>query len=168
MDQQGIQSYFQSSQFTFHNKIVDAAIRTLRNALGVHSEDYWDGNHDHIIQQLTDYYNNTYHNAIKMTPFEMHRDIDLEWKYIREKTEELNDVKKKQVEKGLHKYQQGDRLMVHLNYSKTCDRFAKGRKQFDRLATFIRYQNGNCLVKLDNLIGSKQIVEIPIYFTKKI
>ena len=142
LEKQNITTYFQSSPFTFHNKIVDAAIRTLRNALGVHSEEYWDGKHDNIIQQLTHYYNNTYHNAIKMTPYEMHNDIDKEWEYIREKTEELNDIKKIQRKKGYHGYRQGDRLMVHLNYSKTNERFAKRRKQFDRLATFVQYQNG--------------------------
>ena len=87
--------------------------------------------------------------------------------YIREKTEELNDTKKIQKEKGYHGYKQGDRLMVHLNYSKTNERFAKRRKQFEWLATIIQYQNGNCLIKLDQAVGNP-LVEVPIYFTKKI
>ena len=56
--------------------------------------------YDNIIQQLTFYYNNTYHNPIKMTPTEIDNDIDKEWEYIRAKAEELNDVKKKQSANG--------------------------------------------------------------------
>ena len=164
LENKGIKTYFQSSPFTYHNKIVDAAIRTMRNALGVHSEDYWDGHHDKIIQQLVDYYNNTYHNSIKMTPIEMHTDIEKEWEYIRDKTEELRDIKKKQFENGLYNYKKGDKLLVHLDYSKTSQRFEKRRKQFDRLATFIEYRHGNCVVQLDH--GS--VIEVPIYFTKRV
>ncbi|KAI5490844.1 hypothetical protein TVAGG3_1001690, partial [Trichomonas vaginalis G3] len=47
-----INFYFSSSPYTFHNKIVDAVMRTLRDALGVNGQIYWDGNHDSIIQQL--------------------------------------------------------------------------------------------------------------------
>ena len=103
-----------------------------------------------------------------MTPHEMCNDFDKEWEYIRAKTEELNDMKKKQRAKGDHGYRHGDRLMVHSYYSKTNERFVKRRKQFDRLARFIQYQNGNCLIKLDQPIENKQLVEVPIYFTKKI
>ncbi|KAI5537450.1 hypothetical protein TVAGG3_0440870, partial [Trichomonas vaginalis G3] len=52
-----INFFFSSSPYTFHNKIVDAVMRTLRDALGVNGQIYWDGNHDSIIQQLVYYYN---------------------------------------------------------------------------------------------------------------
>ncbi|KAI5536233.1 hypothetical protein TVAGG3_0423480, partial [Trichomonas vaginalis G3] len=45
-----INFFFSSSPYTFHNKIVDAVMRTLRDALGVNGQIYWDGNHDSIIQ----------------------------------------------------------------------------------------------------------------------
>jgi hypothetical protein len=172
-----INFYFQSSKFTYHNKIIDAVIRTMRNALGVNSDKYWDGNHDDVIQQLTNYYNNTYHRVIKMTPFQMHKDIELEWEYIRNKTEELNDVKKRQFEAGLKRYKEGDRLLVYLDLSKTPEGFSKRRRNFDRYATFIEYENGNCKVRLDNPIYMgmingvryyKDVHILPIFYTKRI
>jgi hypothetical protein len=95
---------FDSSPYTFHNKIVDAVIRTLRNALGVDSNHLWDGRHDDIIQQLVDYYNNTYHRSIKMTPLQMHTNIDLEWRYIRKMMEVSDNIKKEQSRFGLRSY----------------------------------------------------------------
>jgi hypothetical protein len=173
-----INFYFQKSKFTYHNEIVDAAIRTLRNALGPGSEKYWSGRYNNVIQQLVRYYNNTYHREIKMTPYQMHNDVELEWEYIRRKTEELNDVKKRQFEAGLKKYQKGDRLLVHVDLSKTGEGFAKKRRNFDRKATFIEYVHGNCRIKLDNPIylgissgGVRQYQDVhilPIYFTKRI
>ena len=93
----------------------------------------------------------------------MHTDIDKEWEYIRQKTEELNDAKLKQYQHGLFNYKPGDRIRIHLEYSKTNQLFDKRRRQFDREGTFIRYINGNCLIQLDN--GHN--IEVPIYFTIK-
>ncbi|KAI5484079.1 integrase core domain containing protein family, partial [Trichomonas vaginalis G3] len=84
-----INFYFSSSPYTFHNKIVDAVMRTLRDALGVNGQIYWDGNHDSIIQQLVYYYNNTWHRTINMKPVEMKNDISKEWEYIRKQMERL-------------------------------------------------------------------------------
>ena len=48
--------------------MVDAVMRTLRNALGPFSDGkLW--NND-LMQQLVAYYNNTYHVSIKQTPAE--------------------------------------------------------------------------------------------------
>ena len=157
-----INFYFSGSKFTYHNKLIDAVMRTLRNALN--NDNLWDGQHDDIIQQLVYYYNFTTHRVIKMKPIDLHSDIDKEWAYIREKTEELNDVKMKQINAGMFNYKPGDRLRVHLDYSKTSESFAKRRRQFDRIGTFICYVGGNCRVKL----GQNEIVDVPIYFTIKI
>ena len=156
-----INFYFTSSKFTYHNKLIDAVMRTLRNALN--NDSLWDGHHDDIIQQLVYYYNFTTHRAIKMRPIDLHTNIDKEWEYIRHKTEELNDVKLKQYQEGLYNYKPGDRLRIHFEYSKTNQLFDKRRRQFDKEGTFIEYVNGNCKIELDN--GS--IVEVPIYFTIK-
>lgn len=163
-----INCYFQNSAFTYHNKIIDSVMKTLRDALGPNTNNYWNGYHDDTIQQLTNYYNNTWHRIIKMTPLEMHTDIDLEWKYIRCKMEELNDVKKRQIDAGYHNYKPGDKLMVHLELGKTDKGFEKRRRTFDKVATFIRYQNGNCYVKLKEPISGKFNIEIPIYYTERI
>jgi len=163
-----INFYWQSSPFTFHNKIIDSAIKTLRNALGVNSGHMWNGNHDKTIQQLVAYYNNTYHRNIGMTPYEMAIDENLEWKYIRQKTAELSLARRKQFTTGILSYKPGDRLVVHLDYSKTTNKFIKRRRTFDRTATFIKYVNGNAMVKLDDSIDGKYNIEVPVYFTKRL
>ena len=165
-----INFYFTSSKFTYHNKLVDAVMRTLRNALN--NDSLWDARHDDIIQQLVYYYNFTTHRAIGMKPVDMHGVIDKEWEYIRKMTEELNDVKRKQKINGFYDYKPGDKLKIHLEYTKTTDRFKKRRRQFDVDAEFIGYVNGNCRCKLKEgvMIGDKlvYIVDVPIYYTFKI
>ncbi|KAI5542362.1 integrase core domain containing protein family [Trichomonas vaginalis G3] len=154
-----INFYFSSSPYTFHNKIVDAVMRTLRDALGVNGQIYWDGNHDSIIQQLVYYYNNTWHRTINMKPVEMKNDISKEWEYIRKQMERLNDVKREQINSGLMNFKQGDKVLIHLDYGKTDKLMTKRRRRFDTIAEFVRYINGNALVEVDN-----KLIEIPIYF----
>ncbi|KAI5500731.1 integrase core domain containing protein family, partial [Trichomonas vaginalis G3] len=145
-----INFFFSSSPYTFHNKIVDAVMRTLRDALGVNGQIYWDGNHDSIIQQLVYYYNNTWHRTINMKPVEMKNDISKEWEYIRKQMERLNDVKREQINSGLMNFKQGDKVLIHLDYGKTDKSMTKRRRRFDTIAEFVRYINGNALVEVDN------------------
>ncbi|KAI5542441.1 integrase core domain containing protein family [Trichomonas vaginalis G3] len=154
-----INFYFSSSPYTFHNKIVDAVMRTLRDVLGVNGQIYWDGNHDSIIQQLVYYYNNTWHRTINMKPVEMKNDISKEWEYIRKQMERLNDVKREQINSGLMNFKQGDKVLIHLDYGKTDKSMIKRRRRFDTIAEFVRYINGNVLVEVNN-----KLIEIPIYF----
>ncbi|KAI5546418.1 hypothetical protein TVAGG3_0136230 [Trichomonas vaginalis G3] len=134
-------------------------MRTLRDALGVNGQIYWDGNHDFIIQQLVYYYNNTWHRTINMKPVEMKNDISKEWEYIRKQMERLNDVKREQINSGLMNFKQGDKVLIHLDYGKTDKSMTKRRRRFDTIAEFVRYINGNALVEVDN-----KLIEIPIYF----
>ncbi|KAI5500115.1 hypothetical protein TVAGG3_0852750 [Trichomonas vaginalis G3] len=134
-------------------------MRTLRDALGVNGQIYWDGNHDSIIQQLVYYYNNTWHRTINMKPVEMKNDISKEWEYIRKQMERLNDVKREQINSGLMNFKQGDKVLIHLDYGKTDKLMTKRRRRFDTIAEFVRYINGNALVEVDN-----KLIEIPIYF----
>ncbi|KAI5482629.1 hypothetical protein TVAGG3_1082410 [Trichomonas vaginalis G3] len=134
-------------------------MRTLRDALGVNGQIYWDGNHDSIIQQLVYYYNNTWHRTINMKPVEMKNDISKEWEYIRKQMERLNDVKREQINSGLMNFKQGDKVLIHLDYGKTDKSMKKRRRRFDTIAEFVRYINGNALVEVDN-----KLIEIPIYF----
>ena len=156
-----ISFYFSSSKFTYHNKIVDAAIRTLRNAMN--DDEMWNGQHDDKVQQLVYYYNFTTHRMIKMKPIDMHNDIEAEWKYIRQKTEELEEVKERQMQNQFFKYKPNDTLKLHLDYSKSPERFSKHRRQFDREGEFVGYENGNCKVQMKD----GKIIEVPIYFTFK-
>ncbi|KAI5547604.1 hypothetical protein TVAGG3_0156800 [Trichomonas vaginalis G3] len=134
-------------------------MRTLRDALGVNGQIYWDGNHDSIIQQLVYYYNNTWHRTINMKPVEMKNDISKEWEYIRKQMERLNDVKHEQINSGLMNFKQGNKVLIHLDYGKTNKSMTKRRRRFDTIAEFVRYINGNALVEVDN-----KLIEIPIYF----
>ncbi|KAI5482514.1 hypothetical protein TVAGG3_1083890 [Trichomonas vaginalis G3] len=134
-------------------------MRTLRDALGVNGQIYWDGNHDSIIQQLVYYYNNTWHRTINMKPVEMKNDISKEWEYIRKQMERLNDVKREQINSGFMNFKQGDKVLIHLDYGKTDKSMTKRRRRFDTIAEFVRYINGNVLVEVDN-----KLIEIPIYF----
>ncbi|KAI5485977.1 hypothetical protein TVAGG3_0033400 [Trichomonas vaginalis G3] len=134
-------------------------MRTLRDALGVNGQIYWDGNHDSIIQQLVYYYNNTWHRTINMKPVEMKNDISKEWEYIRKQMEKLNDVKREQINSGLMNFKQGNKVLIHLDYGKTDKSMTKRRRRFDTIAEFVRYINGNALVEVDN-----KLIEIPIYF----
>ena len=65
----GINTYFTSEKMTFHNKIVDSVIRTIRNAIGYRKIS------DAQLTKIVDYYNNTYHESIGMSPMEMMQDF---------------------------------------------------------------------------------------------
>ena len=52
---------FQASKYTYHNKLVDSVIRTLRNAAGLDEKVFLD---DTLREQLVDYYNTTPHSSL--------------------------------------------------------------------------------------------------------
>ena len=72
------------------------------------------------------------------------------------------------MENGLHSLQPGTRVRVYLDYSKTSAMYTKRRMNFDRTETFLRYQNGNGVVRLDEPIAGKTEVELPIYFINRL
>ena len=179
----GINTYFTSKKMTFHNKIVDSVIRTIRNAIGYRKIN------DVQLGKIVNYYNNTYHEGIKMTPSEMMQDVEKEWEYIREKDEELKKVLRNQRSKGYLSYKPGNVLLVHTDLSKTEDKHEKRRRRFDRLGVFIEYVNGNGSAGTLNSFGGNVRVKIyrpvllssttkkhnyvyeitvPVYYTKKL
>lgn len=171
--------YINSSPYVYHNKVVDAVIRTLRNALGKVRQDeqyIFNGGkeNDKIIQQLVKYYNNTWHSAIRMTPLEMHTDISKEWAFIRRKTEELNDAKRIQQIYQLNEFRPGEVVRVYLDHSKDGMRYVKRRMNFDTWGIFKGYDHGNGIVEIQMrvrdeynkiVIDSFEVV-LPIYFIK--
>ena len=159
----GITTYFSPSDFTNKNRIVDSAMRTLRNALGPNSDKYWSGRYDNEIQKLVEWYNNTPHKGIGLlTPFEMQNDLGLELLYIKSMKEELNEVNKRIKSHGLLSLKPGNIVMVHLNLDKTSSGFEKKRRIFDRLGEFIEYKNGNAIISTRVGIDTK-IIEVPLY-----
>jgi hypothetical protein len=151
-----IKWYFNSSPYTYHNKILDRCVRTIRDAIAYHR--YPD------INQIDSAYNNTYHKAIDCTPYRMTLNPELEWQYIRYCTERLNDVLKLQREQ-LDQYEPGNVIAVHLEMQRTPEKFQKQRRYWNRIGVFRRYIHGNVEVQLYNMQAP---VVVPIYFTKLI
>ena len=170
----GINTYFTSEKMTFHNKIVDSVIRTIRNAIGYRKIN------DAQLIKIVDYYNNTYHESIGMTPMEMMRDEEKEWEYIRNKDDELKQVVRRQRDKGLLSYEPGNVLLVHTDLMKTEDKNEKRRRRFDRLGVFQNYvgaTRANVRVKIYRPIllstSGKSVkyvydIVVPVYYTRKI
>jgi hypothetical protein len=165
----GIKPCWQSSPFTFHNKLVDVAIKTIRNAIGYRIIT------EAQLQTIVDYYNNTYHKGIDCTPTEMLLNPDYEEQYIRYCMERLVQVKMRQEEAGLLSYVPGDVLLLHCDVAKTSNKNDKRRKFWDRIGIFQRYEHGNALVTLMGnqrpiKVGGSTLTEIsvPVYYTRKI
>ena len=165
---------FDSSPFTYHNKQVDSVIRTIRNAAGLSNQIL---NKNKYVQQIVFYYNNTphkglpiYKDGIHMTPTEMQfGNPDWEWVYIRQKDKELKEVKERLKKDGYYKYEKYNILMVHLDKGKTQHMFDKKRRNFEDLAIFNRYVNGN--VEWYLLTGAPEenhMITVPVFYTKKI
>ncbi len=160
-----------SSKYTLSHKIVDATIRTLRNAFGLNPKKM---GIPLLMQQMVHYYNNTPHTSLKFrnykyfgdveldkylarepkwiyyTPNQMQHNPDLEWQYIRQMKLVLRRIQDKQRMKGLLSYKPGNIIMIHLDFGKTEKRFEKQRRNFNELAVFVKYENGNVVCKLMN------------------
>ena len=164
--QNGITLYFNSGKFTLHNKIIDVAIKTIRNAIGYRILKPGQ------LQQIVDYYNNTVHKSIGCTPTQMQNNPDLEYQYIRWCERKLNKALNYQESQKMLSYERGNILMVHVDTGKTTEKMEKRRSFYDRIGEFIEYVHGNVKVKLDVPIrissGSVpvNVIVVPIYHTK--
>ena len=169
-DFKNIHMTFDPNPYTYHNKIVDSVIRTLRNAAG------YDPNileNKDLVKQLVDYYNKTPHNGLLVnkeedrhyTPLEMQNNVDLEWEYIRSKDRQLADIVRQQKLQGLTNYQIGNIILMYIDRAKTAEKFKKRRRNFEDVGAFIEYRNGNVYAYV---ITQNRYAEIPIFYTKKI
>jgi len=159
-----IRTFFTSSPFTNHNRVVDSAIRTIRNAFGKDIRGFADKDK---IQQMVNIYNKTTHCAFnnKYSPEQVQDNPEIEGAFIRLKQYQLQEAKEKQ--KHLLNYKYGNVLMIHLDMSKTQMAFDKRRRNFNELAIFQRYFNGNVVVRLVQPYRElNKEFEIPIQFTK--
>ena len=162
----GITLYFNSGKFTLHNKMIDVAIKTIRNAIGYRVLKPGQ------LQQIVDYYNNTVHKSIGCTPVYMHSNPEVEYQYIRWCERKLDNVIDTQREQRMLEYQRGNILMVHIDTGKTTEKLEKRRSFYDRIGEFLEYVHGNVKVRLDVPIKISsggtpvRIVVVPIYHTK--
>jgi hypothetical protein len=167
-----INYYFTSNQHTNRNRVVDRVIRTIRdmfdNIVGIQgNKALLDKNN---LQLLVGKYNNTPHSAFdfKFTPVEVQNNPDVETVFIRDKLLKLDDRLGKQEDAGYFNYKPGDILLVYIPRWKV---FEKRRRNFNCLAKFIRYVNGNVeceMIAKEDIysVGNNKIITIPIYFTK--
>ena len=82
---------------------------------------------------------------------------------------ELKEVKERLKKDGYYKYEKYNILMVHLDKGKTQHMFDKKRRNFEDLAIFNRYVNGN--VEWYLLTGAPEenhMITVPVFYTKKI
>lgn len=169
LNRHDIEMRFIANPYTFHNKIVDAAIRTLRNA-AAYDESVLEN--DNLREQIVNYYNNTPHNGLHTnkegrhyTPAEVQNDIDLEWEYIRSKDRELAEVAEQFSERGLDRYRPGNVLAIYMDRSKTKERFRKRRRNLEDIGIFIEYHNGNPYVYV---LTKQKYSEVPLFYTVKL
>jgi hypothetical protein len=160
-----IQTSFNPSKYIYHVKIIDSAIKTLRDIFKNNVHMMRDEN---LMQQAVEIMNNTINRNTKVTPVEMMMYPDLEYRWIRYCTQYNSKIKRKQQQKGLWNYQPNDILMICIEKEKTPHMFDKRRRTFEFLGKFIQYINGNVKViivdKYLKTVGKP--IEIPIYFTK--
>jgi hypothetical protein len=115
LEDNDIKIYINSSKFTYHNKIVDVVVKTIRNAIAYRMIS------EAQLQKIIEYYNHTYHKSIDCAPFEMQfeEDHEKEDQYIRYCTQRLLQVKQRQEFEGLLSYERGNILLLHCDLSKT-------------------------------------------------
>jgi hypothetical protein len=155
-----------SEKFTYHGKILDRCVRTIRDAIGYN--DLLDRTQ---IEEIVRYYNYTYHKAIDCAPVEMMNHPEWEWQYIRWCHEKLMHILSQYHNRGLTNYTQGNILLLHLDYSRTSQKFEKRRRHWNKVAIFIRYVRGN--VEAVGIFAGRygpeaKKVIVPIYYTRKV
>ena len=165
--------FLSKSPFTNKNRVIDRAIRTIRDRLG---ENYLLFANPKIVLKAVEEYNNTPHSAFnhEFTPKQVQSYHELEEYYIRQQMKRLDEVKGIQQGEGLFSYKPGNILLIHLNLSKTEEKLRKKRRVFNRLAAFHKYNNGNVICSVLERYDGKTIpsklkygnIEIPIFYTK--
>jgi hypothetical protein len=160
LDANKITHYFSASKYTNKNRVVDRAIRTIRDAVGLDKQLLLFSS---VVLSIVDYYNNTPHIAYKnkFTPQDVQNDPELEAWYIR--TQQLKLIDSLEEQRSLRRFKPGDLLLVYRPLGKTDEKYRKRRRNFDELATFVKYSFGNIEVELLKT-GNPAI--LPIYYVK--
>ena len=145
-----ISVYSNSSPYINKNKIVDRAIRTIRDMYYNQTEDkIIDTQKQHnILKQLVTIYNNTYHKSIGKAPSEMTYKDELN--YIKSKQKLVKEINRKYNKDNIPSYEYGDPLLIYLNTSKTNDGFKKRRGNYNVQGTFVEYDHGNVVANVND------------------
>jgi hypothetical protein len=150
--------------------LINSVVRTIRNMIGRVSQLNPEAVGDtELMTKIIDIYNNTVHSAFsnKYTPQQVQAQPALELAYIRLCKAKLDAVEEQRLKAGLLSYKKDNILLVHVPFEKTTLKFEKRRRNFDKLAKFVRYEGANVVIELLKKIGDlpKELV-IPIYYTK--
>jgi len=165
-DLNGIKLHWSGSPHTNHVRIVDRVMKTFRDALGPDYdntlfEDY------PTVKQLKDYYNDTPHKSLKIdgqyfTPTDFMEEPELEFIYIRQCHKKLKKVEENLKQKGLLDMKPGYIVQVAMSFGKTKKSFMKKRRTFNTLAMFMKYQNGNAVIRVLHPMED-EYTDVPLY-----
>ena len=172
---ENIDFFTTSSSYINRNRVIDRAIRTIRDILGEDNFALFD------IQKVTEavaFYNARKHRAFNYdySPAEVQANLEIEEYYIRENIYRLEEAVRRQYLADYYKYIPGNILLIHLDTTK-YNRYPyydpKVRRKFNRLARFMNYENGNVRCTVLYLNGDEGIdwnphrsIVLPIYHTK--
>jgi hypothetical protein len=169
-----IEMFLDKSKFTNKVRVIDRAIRTIRDIVGENQDLLYDPKN---MTKVVAVYNTRPHAAFdyRFTPKQAQLNPDIEEFYIRENMKRCEEVTQLQREAGLFEYKPGNILLIHLDKAKTSDMFNKKRRAFNELAMFVGYQNGNVVCRLlkrgmqgrvVGLTNKEAQIMLPIYYTK--
>jgi hypothetical protein len=114
------------------------------------------------MEMIVNKYNNKIHESLfnKFTSNKAQNNPIIKQTFIMEKQKELRNKNMN----NFKQYQLGDYLLCHIHYEIYRLGF-KRRRNFDTLATFVRYIHANDEVEI---IPSNEREVIPMYYTKKL
>jgi hypothetical protein len=143
LHEQGIETNFIKADYLNHIRMVDNVIKTLRNMFNGDVSRMVDPEE---MQNANKYLNNSINCNTQLTPTEMEKYPQLKETWIRRSRVNNNIVKEIQEERGLFNYKLGDILFICLDKNKTKNKFDQKRRNFEYLASFLDYVNGNVAV----------------------
>jgi hypothetical protein len=167
----GLGFHVDSGSYTFHNKVVDRVIRTIKGWIA----DYELPDHPaEALRQLVWMYNHKYHRTIDTSPYIMDKYPDLEDQYIRWCVEKLNRVEGRLDHLGYYRFKEGDKLWLYIDHAKTYNKLRVS--DWNNRGVFIRYTaRSKALVNAIDLVWQDKkewitgkTIEIPLMFIKKV
>jgi hypothetical protein len=149
----GISLFLNSSTFINKSRVINRAIRTIRYKIGENSALMLD---PLVTEKVVREYNNTKNSAFynSFTPNQVQNNGNLKEYFIQEHQLILDERNKEQHEAGYFNYKTSNILLIHVDLSKTSDRFKKHRRVFNQLAKFIEYDHGNITCAPLNMNGN--------------
>ena len=150
-----INFYARPTTYVNTNRLIDRVILTIRlYAKKLNTDD---------IQTVVDYYNNRKHRIINCPPAVMMEDPTGELNYIARCQRELEAANQRFKELGILDYKKNDIVMIHVDESKTKEKFKKKNRVFHKFGKFYQYLEGNVIVNT-----KKKFYVVPMYCTRPI